>query len=299
MIYWLSFIFAFIGVATNAFGNEKSLSFSLSPPEVIWAPGEYILNPSQEEETLHYDSDPDRGVNVRGITVYSGGVRHTAPESIKVIAVLFYLTDPADMAVVHIRDQGTELQPGPVIDSFRTNSAGQYVWKRANLPTPIIVPAGRDFWTTITVWHPLNNYPLTLDLGPMVPYRGGFISLPTISPNWYQLTDPPFWTDRNWNIRAVVNRLGGTGVREGDEEKGFFGLAMRVVPNPTKGLANVSYNLSGKEEATLRVYNVMGELVYWEKGNKGHFTINRPTGIYLLELEGNGYKEVKKLVVQR
>lgn len=77
-----------------------------------------------------------------------------------ILAVLFYLTNPADLAIVYIRDQGTVLQPGPVIDSFRTNRDGSRIWK----------------------------------------------------------TDPPFWIDRNWNIRTVVRRSGGTGIRNDSQE---------------------------------------------------------------------------------
>ncbi len=73
---------------------------------------------------------------------------------------------------------------------------------------------------------------------------------------------------------------------------------MRITPNPAKGQINVNYNLPTKETATLKIYNVLGEIVYSAKGNKGTFTGKKlPTGIYILRLETGGYKKEKKLVV--
>ncbi len=68
--------------------------------------------------------------------------------------------------------------------------------------------------------------------------------------------------------------------------------------NPTKGIVNIRYTLPQKEVATLRIYNVLGELVYSAKSDKGYFTIkNLPAGIYLLRFETKGYKEDRKLIV--
>ncbi len=65
--------------------------------------------------------------------------------------------------------------------------------------------------------------------------------------------------------------------------------------NPVRGLSTISYNPILKEKVRLRVYNVLGELVYSERG---YFPVkNLPTGIYLLRLEAKGYKEEKKLII--
>ncbi|MEO0098468.1 MAG: T9SS type A sorting domain-containing protein [candidate division WOR-3 bacterium] len=303
MIRNLITLFFLLGLVFNAQGVEKEkvlhLSSSYSLPISFLTPDEYLLGPndfSEDEETLHYDAEPDRGVNIRGTYCYAGGVRFTAPESLIILAVLFYLTDPADLAIVYIRDQRTELQPGPIIDSFRTNSGGQYVWKRANLPRPVIVPAGRDFWTTITVWHSANYYPLTLDLGPIVPTRGGFISIPTLETLWHQLTDPPFWTDRNWNIRAVVKWTGGTDIREGIK-KGRGQLSF--LPNPSRDGIEVNCLAKG-EMVELRVYNHFGKLVYSERRKDGCFRLKElPAGVYLFRIKGKDFQEEKKLVIAR
>jgi len=75
-------------------------------------------------------------------------------------------------------------------------------------------------------------------------------------------------------------------------------IGLRILPNPTKGLTTVYYNLPKKEQATLRIYNTLGELVYSAKSDKGLFTIKKlPAGIYLLRFETKGYRVEKKLIV--
>ncbi len=75
---------------------------------------------------------------------------------------------------------------------------------------------------------------------------------------------------------------------------------INIVPNPTKGLTKVYYNLPKKEIATLKIYNTLGSMVYSARSDKGEFTIKRlPAGIYLLRFESasGGYKEDRKLIV--
>ncbi len=73
---------------------------------------------------------------------------------------------------------------------------------------------------------------------------------------------------------------------------------LKILPNPTKGLTKVYYNLPKKEMATLRIYNTLGSVVYFARSDKGEFTIKKlPAGIYLLRFESTGYKEERKLIV--
>ncbi|MEO0125919.1 MAG: SBBP repeat-containing protein, partial [candidate division WOR-3 bacterium] len=75
-------------------------------------------------------------------------------------------------------------------------------------------------------------------------------------------------------------------------------IGLRILPNPTKGLIKVYYNLPKRELATLKIYNTLGRVVYLGRSDKGEFTIKRlPAGIYLLRFESKGYKEERKLIV--
>jgi len=74
--------------------------------------------------------------------------------------------------------------------------------------------------------------------------------------------------------------------------------SIRINSNPTRGFTTVYYNWPKNEMATLKIYNILGEVIYSAKTNKGLFTIRRlPAGIYLLRFKTKGYKEDKKLVV--
>ena len=88
----------------------------------------------------------------------------------------------------------------------------------------------------------------------------------------------------------------GPGIGGDVAERSFKNLVIK--PNPTRGLATVFYNLPKQETATLKIYDVLGDLVYSEKSDKGLFRIEKlPAGIYVLRFEANGYKENRKLAV--
>ncbi len=77
-----------------------------------------------------------------------------------------------------------------------------------------------------------------------------------------------------------------------------FIKSLRINSNLTNSLTKVYYNLPKREMVTLKIYNTLGNLVYWAKSDKGEFTIKRlPVGIYLLRFESKGYKEEEKLIV--
>lgn len=222
-------------------------------PEPGWAEG---------EETLHFDGDPDRGFNIRGTYCYGCAARFTAEESLRVKAVLYYLTGNADAIFVHVSDESTESQPSMVmLDTTRATGLGGGVWRRANMPRQPAVRKDRDFWTCVIVRrHPAEQYPLTLDLGPITPFRGGFITLPEIGPTWYQLTDPPFWTDRNVNIRAVVeDALTGVEHVLGPTDPA---VELRLRPSVMRNRGTeVGYRVRRQSRVELRVFDAAGTLV--------------------------------------
>lgn len=80
---------------------------------------------------------------------------------------------------------------------------------------------------------------------------------------------------------------------------------MQLFPNPANSTANVSFELSTKEEVTVNVYNTLGELVYTE--NKGEMapgkqlvainTENFANGMYMVELVAGDNKTVTRMNV--
>lgn len=223
------------------------------------------------EDTLHFDADPDRGVSVNGTYSYGGAARFTATADLRVVAVLYYLTGSADDIIVRVHGQGSESQPGPELDTTRATGNGGGVWRRANMPVQPLVSSGSDFWTAVIVRrHPSGQSPLTLDLGPMVVWRGGYITLPSIGSDWYQLTDPPFWTDRNWNIRAVVQYE--TGVEE--TLTPAAAPVCRLRTNPCRGTARFAVGpvLPGPVRVTL--FDAAGRTVLSSVANSPSFAVD-------------------------
>ncbi len=70
------------------------------------------------------------------------------------------------------------------------------------------------------------------------------------------------------------------------------------ISNPARGLATIYYNLPKKEKVALKIYNMLGDIVYSEKTDRGFFSIKKlPAGIYLLRFESKDYKEERKLIL--
>ena len=78
-----------------------------------------------------------------------------------------------------------------------------------------------------------------------------------------------------------------------------------IVPNPTKGKASVSFDLSRKSDVTLSMISATGEKfnskVYLDL-EKGRHTLNVPNtkvaeGFYLVKLETEGAAEIRKVIL--
>ncbi|MEO0101143.1 MAG: T9SS type A sorting domain-containing protein [candidate division WOR-3 bacterium] len=72
------------------------------------------------------------------------------------------------------------------------------------------------------------------------------------------------------------------------------------ISNPTRDLTTISYYLPKKETASLKIYNILGEIIYQSASDNGEFRIKKlPAGVYLLRFEAKGYQEDRKLIVVR
>lgn len=71
---------------------------------------------------------------------------------------------------------------------------------------------------------------------------------------------------------------------------------VKVYPNPSRG----SFTVSEASGATLNIYNITGKLVYTKTNlNANEFiSTELPRGIYMLEIAGNNFRKVNKLVIK-
>lgn len=83
-------------------------------------------------------------------------------------------------------------------------------------------------------------------------------------------------------------------------------LGLTVYPNPSAGDVTINFNLIGKADTDLRIYDIVGkEITQLYNGNllqgQNQFTINRSqlpsAGIYLLQLTVDGNRFTKRIVV--
>lgn len=81
------------------------------------------------------------------------------------------------------------------------------------------------------------------------------------------------------------------------------GLAMVLSPNPTRGLAYLDYSLGESGEIVLKVFDMTGSMKYqnsYEQASGAHRlpinTQNWPSGVYMVQLSGNGFSEVSRLI---
>jgi hypothetical protein len=79
-------------------------------------------------------------------------------------------------------------------------------------------------------------------------------------------------------------------------------IVLSVEPNPSGGVARISYALPGNVQATLRVCDVTGRQVYSSFGPPhSEFRLDlrsMPAGVYLLRLESDGRATTRKLVIE-
>jgi beta-glucanase (GH16 family) len=81
-------------------------------------------------------------------------------------------------------------------------------------------------------------------------------------------------------------------------------------PNPFNGQTNISYYLHQNDDVTLKIYNILGNLIYEEKESNqsaGYHSINwngetsygieLASGIYFFSLIGSSFKQTKKMVL--
>ena len=86
-------------------------------------------------------------------------------------------------------------------------------------------------------------------------------------------------------------------------------MALGVYPNPSRGLTNISFTLTGPEEVTISVYNTSGQLIYSARSlhNTGTHTLqwnglsntgaSIEAGYYLVQVIAGNTSSVQKLIM--
>jgi hypothetical protein len=217
---------------------------------------DYVSQPRQtntfDPDWIHFDD----GTNVNSIGLTSGGtfegaIRITPAELVgyegyKLTAVRWhhgYTSSPPHSGTIKIYEAGTSTQPGSLItsQSFTVPTAG---WFEINLSNPVPINVSKDIWVSVQVTHAAGEYPLGVGPGPVVPGKGGWLSIDGVT--WYQLGIDFPTLDYNWNIWAKVE-LFSEPPQKPQQPKG-----------PTEGTIGVNYTFS------TNTTDPEGEQIYYE-----------------------------------
>lgn len=235
----------------------------LEPDEAVLTAGrnESGRFPVPDTAILTWAGGPDNSlIRIPGIYAYGGAQRYTAPRDLTVKSLLFYITEGAYGASVYVAGQGTDTQPGPRLDSANAIGISHGCWRHVDMRNCPSIAVGHDFWGCVIFrrFRREDRSVLAVDSGPMIQDRGGFITLPDIGPQWFQLNEPPFWIDRNWCIAAVVEYSSGVS----DEHRASSNRQRTVVsPSPVRTVAHISYMLRERTPVNLSIYDANGRLV--------------------------------------
>ncbi|MBE3136128.1 MAG: PKD domain-containing protein [Thermoplasmata archaeon] len=243
-------------VAVVANTNDESPEFMLAgADDISQSPQINTFDP----DWIHFDD----GTNVMSIGLTAGGtfegaIRITPAElggydGYEVTAVRWhhdYMSSPPHSGTIKIYDAGNSTKPGSVITSepFTVLSAG---WFEINLSNPAPIDASKDIWVAIRVTHAAGEYPLGAGPGPMVPGKGGWISIDGVT--WNELT--MYGLNYNWNIWAKVEMPSEPPETPQRPE------------GPTEGVIGVNYTFS-----TTNTTDPEGEQIFylwdWGDGNQ-------------------------------
>ncbi len=189
----------------------------------------------------------------------------------------FITTDAIGNVYTMGRMDGTgDFDPGAGVFNFTTNggddifiskldASGNYIWATTFGGTGSDNPASLDFDANYNIY--ITGYfagPMDVDPGPgtyILDSLGGTIDVFVIK------FDNP--------TTGIVEENGASGVK--------------VYPNPSNGIFNVSSNVNTMTEIT--IWNSLGEKVSAQQNTSGNFIVdlsNQPAGIYFYQLQSDG-----------
>ncbi len=163
-----------------------------------------ILNRAQDTLTF-CDMTPYNAIGLQSGGTFEFAARFTPTElgpyaGWNIIAIVFHHWDASALDnVVKVYDNGTPTQPGPLItqEPYTNSTPG---WVRIDLTSPVPISGSGDLWCSIEVTHQAGEYPASVDGGPIVSGKGGWIYL---GGSWSEISNYGF--DNNWCILAIVS----------------------------------------------------------------------------------------------
>lgn len=284
-----------------------SLTMAQYPYALSYDPSQYAED-KQNEDTLHYDGPNNIGLGGGTLTHYRAAVRFT-PWEIAVpgtlIAVIFYHYEPmahsGSLYVHQVHQESTQVEP------FTAIGVG---WHRIDLSPPYAYNDSMDLWIAIEIFFNPGEYPVGVDPGPAVDFKGDWISL-DYGQSWAELQS--YGLDYNWNIRAIVHPE-----EQGIEETALHStpdaLRLDVCPNPFRDRIDIQITMDQRRRTindfSLKIYDVSGRTINSFSLPTSYFLLSTsiewngtdltdrevPAGVYFLHFMESNFSVVKKVV---
>lgn len=170
--------------------------------------------PGPAEPWIHWDS----GFNDDSIGLTDGGTFYVAARfedadmapyvGYELTQMKVWLADAAATYVIKVWEGGSSGDPGTEVLSQSLTAFNTDDWTTVDLDTPVEIMDGEEYWIGYEITHNAGTFPAGVDAGPMVAFKGGWLS--TDGTSWIQLTDAGL--DGNWNIQGHIPMDGGTAV---------------------------------------------------------------------------------------
>ena len=168
-------------------------------------------------------------------------------------------------------------------------------------------------WTTYVGSGPQNIDGINgvATVGDSILYTAGLIFVGTNSHTDYPLVDfntgnpNDYYQGTTPNFSATANRwdISGIDLVGIAEESGINGNFL-IYPNPSDGQLTMVLNVKGQQNVKLRVYNILGAVVYNEDYGqlngvvRKDFHLRVSTGMYSVEVEIGNERMTEKLIIQ-
>ena len=208
--------------ARRDMGQITTADLDLAPNEMLLLPaGREALSSFGEETLRYYIGDPNKKAGASGGVLFTAA-RFTPAFPCTLKAIYFGQMEASMDDYAFAFGQGYETIPGPVLDSGPYSGSGEQMFKRVDLAGQLVFLPGTDFWTCVRFTHETGKFPATMDAGPMVMDRGGFIST---GGKWAQIKN--LGQDANWIQGAIVTR--------GTQPAHDVGVVRITAPGPQAG----------------------------------------------------------------
>jgi hypothetical protein len=185
--------------------NANQATISRAGAQSLLRPGEQMLAktlPPRDpaEETLHVDGDQNDAIGFGGAMVWYSAVRLTTVRACTLTAVIYYQYDASLDDYLYVWAAGTSTEPGAILESVPYTATNSMSWQRVDLPMPIPLASGVDFWCGPRMNEDASTgWPLGCDAGPAIDQVGDWFNYQAV---WEEIQD--YSLDYNWSIRAIL-----------------------------------------------------------------------------------------------